>query len=286
MKLIAEIGSNFYTNKDGAQLNRALALIEMAAWAGATHAKFQLFTGETLHSNKETQKELNKAALPQHWIPQLAAECRVNGIEFLCTPFSPHAVDVLDEYVNEWKIASWDINYIPLLNKIAENGKPVILSTAAASIEEIETAIELLRPGDEFPSDVAILHCHPGYPVQLKEFDLRRMVEIVSEFTFDLNGNGVLEYGLSSHYPDPILNASSVLFGGTIIEAHFDLEDGKGKETAHSLTPQQFKTMVEWVEKFRLARGSMLDTEFSLSELWCRDNYRRNEDDWLRPTKR
>ena len=284
MKLIAEISSNYFT-KNERSLNRALVLIEEAAAAGATHVKFQLFTGETLHSNLSTQKRLNELALPQIWLPELAACCRENGVEFLCTPFSPTAVDILDDYVNEWKIASWDINYIPLLQKIAQNGKPVILSTAAATIEEIDNALELLRP-DSFPHDVAVLHCHPGYPIKLKEFDMRRMLEIVSAFAFDMDNNGFIEYGISSHYPDPILNASSVLLGGTIIEAHFDLMDKLGSEAEHSLTPVQFKEMVQWAEKFRLARGDMREHEFTQSEIWCRDNYRRSDEDWLRPAKR
>lgn len=284
MKLIAEISSNYFANNERS-INRALVLIEEAAAAGATHVKFQLFTGETLHSNPVTQKRLNELALPQSWLPELAAACRNSDVEFLCTPFSPTAVDILDEYVNEWKIASWDINYIPLLQKLAQNGKPVILSTAAATIEEIDSAIEILRPTG-FPDDVAILHCHPGYPIKLKEFDMRRMLEIVSAFAFDMNENKFMEYGLSSHYPDPILNASSILLGATIIEAHFDLMDKLGNETEHSLNPVQFKEMVKWAEKFRLARGSMAESEFTQSEIWCRENYRRSEEDWLRPAKR
>lgn len=284
MKFIAEIGSNYFTKKDGRSLNRALVLIEEAAAAGATHVKFQLFTGETLHSNKETQKKLNEVALPQEWLPELAAACRDNKVEFLCTPFSPHAVDILDEFVNEWKVASWDITFIPLLNKLAQNGKPVILSTGAATLEEIENALMLLRPNDDFIYDISLLHCHPGYPIKLKEFNMRRMLEIVSEFTYDMDG-GMMEYGLSSHYPDPILNASSVLLGATIIEAHFDLWDKLGNEAEHSLTPDQFKTMVEWAEKFRVARGGYVDG-LTPTEQQCRAMYRRNEEDWLRPEKR
>jgi len=284
MKLIAEIGSNYFA-KNERSLNRALALIEEAAASKATHVKFQLFTGETLHSNPVTQKRLNELALPQNWLPELAACARGNGVEFLCTPFSPTAVDILDDYVNEWKIASWDINYIPLLQKIAQNGKPVILSTAAATIDEIDNALELLRPNG-FPDDVAILHCHPGYPIKLKEFDMRRMLEIVSAFAYDMNESKFIEFGLSSHYPDPVLNASSVLLGATIIEAHFDLMDKLGNEAEHSLTPVQFKEMAQWAEKFRLARGSMAESEFTPSEIWCRENYRRSDEDWLRPAKR
>jgi sialic acid synthase SpsE len=285
MKFIAEIGSNYVTKKDGRSLNRALALIEEAAAAGATHAKFQLFTGDTLHSNPNVQKSLNAVALPREWLPQLAAECRTNHIEFLCTPFDVDAVDVLDEFVNEWKVASWDITYIPLLNKLAQNGKPVILSTGAATIEEIETAITLLRPGDDFPDDITILHCHPGYPIQLKEFNMRRMLEIVSEFTYDMDGTGFIDYGLSSHFVDPVLNASSVLLGATTIEAHFDLFDKLGNEAEHSLSPSQFREMVTWAERFRLARGGYQDG-FTTGEQFCRDNYRRSDEDWLRPVVR
>lgn len=284
MKFIAEIGSNYFVKKDGRTLNRALVLIEEAAAAGATHVKFQLFTGETLHSNPQAQKKLNEVALPQEWLPELAATCRDNKVEFLCTPFSPHAVDILDDFVDEWKVASWDITYIPLLNKLAQNGKPVILSTGAATLDEIENALMLLRPDDDFPHDVSLLHCHAGYPIKLKEFNMRRMLEIVSEFTYDMDG-GMMEYGLSSHYPDPILNASSVLLGATIIEAHFDLWDKLGNEADHSLTPEQFKTMVEWAEKFKLARGAYVDGLTS-SEQQCRALYRRNEEDWLRPAVR
>jgi sialic acid synthase SpsE len=283
MKFIAEIGSNHTVKNGKPDLNRALALIEEAAAAGATHAKFQLFS--KMHVNPEAQKSFDEVALPQHWLPDLAKECRANGIEFLCTPFSVEAVDILDQFVDEWKVASWDITFIPLLNKLAQNGKPVILSTAAATIEEIESAVELLRPGDDFPDDIAILHCHAGYPVKIEEFNLRRMLEIVSEFTFDMDGSGMLEYGLSSHHPDPVLNASSVLLGATVIEAHFDLFDGMGREAGHSLKPNEFKVMVDWAEKFRLARGSYQEG-FTPGEQFCRDNYRRSDEDWLRPAKR
>lgn len=282
---VAEIGSN-HAKKDGdglPSLDRALTLIDEAAGAGATTVKFQLFTGDELHSDPKMVAELDRVALPESWLPTLANTAKENRVEFLCTPFSPRAVGVLEDYVKRWKIASWDITYIPLLHAIRESGKPIILSTAGATIKEIELAIEILRPGDEFPGDITLLHCHAGYPIKLEQYNMRRMLDLVGAFTVDLGQYHMMEYGISTHCTDPIVNAATVILGAQMIEAHFDLPGGKGIEEGHSLDPIQFKQMVSYAEKFQLALGPGIKHP---SEDRAVGMYRRSEEDWLRPLKR
>jgi sialic acid synthase SpsE len=282
MKIIAEIGSN-YVVRGEPSLNRALALVDEAAAYGATHAKFQMFTGETLHSNQSMVEKLNKVALPREWIPELVNACKTNGIEFLCTPFSPDAVEFLDDWVNEWKIASWDITYIPLLIAVAQTGKPVILSTAGASNEEILAALALLRADNDL-HDVTVLHCHAGYPVGVHDVAMKRMLDIAVLAESVNSSRKPISYGLSSHYPDPLVNATTAILGGNTIEFHFDLIDMEGAEARHSLHPMQLNQMVQYVSLFK-----DIMTRTPKNEAMVRQSlrqYRRSDEDWLRPASR
>lgn len=280
---VAEIGSNYYVEGKGGSLNRALELIAEAAAAGATTVKFQLW--DKLYANQEQQQVMNERKLPVEWLPELKKEADRCGVEFLVTPFSVAALEEILPYVERIKIASWDITFEPLLEAVAETGLPVILSTGASDWEEVENAIEILRPGDEFPDDITLLYCHAGYPVKLEDVNLRGILDLAGQSVLDISELEVMRVGLSSHYPDPMINASAVMYGAEMIEAHFDLADNKGLEAGHSLTPHQFKQMVSMAKAFEAAKGSVL-FEGEAGRQFCRDNYRRNPEDWLRPAKR
>ena len=159
MRFIAEIGSNYFTN--GKTIERAFLLIEAAARSGATDVKFQLFEAGTLY--RDPPDDVAGIQLPRQWVPDLHGKCKEVGVNFLCTPFDLGGVSFLNEFVNEWKIASWDITYVPLLESISKTKKPVILSTAAATIQEIELALSYLRPNQNL-TGITLMHCHSSYP--------------------------------------------------------------------------------------------------------------------------
>lgn len=275
MRFIAECGSNFSPLAGEPSLDRALRLVKAAAASGATHAKFQLFTPGDLY--REPPPGLEKAALPPSWIVSIYDTCRKEGIEFLCTPFSIGAVNLLNDYVDEWKVASWDITFVPLLEEVAATRKPVILSTAASTKKEIEKALKILRPNGNL-SAVTLMHCQSGYPTMPHEANLSRIIDLASI-------SDEVELGLSSHIPDPYINAASVMFMARTIEAHFDLSDKAGLEAVHSLGPDEFATMVKYA---RLFKGShVFSDSWTLSEQdkKAREQYRRTGDDWKRPGK-
>lgn len=286
MRFIAEISSNFYPAQIYSReptktelLIRAIDLIESASGSGATHVKFQLFRAEKLYRSKTKQEELRKLELPISWIPILAQTAKEHGIEFLCTPFYLEAVNELIPYVNEWKIASWDIGFIPLLEKIAQTEMPVILSTGAALDEEIDTAIAILKN-----NDITLLHCEGGYPTPVSEANLQRIVYLKEKWGFPV--------GFSSHVVNPSIVAASVAFGATTIEAHYDFGGyadynssrfGKGVEFRHSLGQDDFRYMVDLAKQIISATGTDGTVHLNENNIFARNNYRRNKKDWLRP---
>ena len=160
MRFIVDIGSNHVTN-DVPSKSRALELIHAAAESGATDVKFQLF--DKLYRDSSQQKNISKIALPKNWIDELRNKCDELGVNFLCTPFSLNAVDYLETFVKEWKIASWDITFEPMIKKIGKSGKPVIMSTGGATSKEIKTAVKWLY-GDKMVKKANYIKDHPYAP--------------------------------------------------------------------------------------------------------------------------
>lgn len=279
VEYIAEISSNFVTNGKRSK-DRAMKLIEAAANSGATTVKFQLLKAELLYRNPDTVKAVEKAELPEEWIPELIACAEENGVEFLCSPFYLDAVDLLEHHnVERYKVASWELTKVgevnPLLVKIRDTDKPVLLSTGGATFDEVEHAIEILRPGDETPDDIVLMHCNPAYPTDAENAELRRILDLATEFY-------PLSVGYSCHVADPIIAASSVMYQSEVIEVHFDLDDRKGNEAVHSLTPAKFAEMVRYgnmLQKAVTGKPNDFDVKFA------RKNYRRDPSDWLRGIK-
>ena len=156
--VIADLGANH----DGS-LDKACELIHLAAEAGADAVKFQHFRADHIVSEKgfaslpkmAHQKDwkdsvvetYRKAETPWKWTATLANACKVEGVEFMSTPYDLEAVDHLDSYVNAWKIGSGDITYRDLIRKVAVTGKPVILSPGPSTTAEVVEAVWWLRGG-------------------------------------------------------------------------------------------------------------------------------------------
>lgn len=222
--IIAEIG----VNHEGS-IDQARRLIDLAKEGGADAAKFQSYKASTLASKHspsywDTSKEptLSQYALFQkydNFEPEdymaLAEHCAKNEIDFLSTPFDDLAIDFLDPLVPFFKIASADLTNTPFLRKVASKGKPIVLSTGAATLGEIDMAIEVLSEGG--CHDLALLHCILNYPTENKNAHLR-MIEGLKR----AHPNRIIGY--SDHtLPDDAMTSliTAYLLGAVIIEKHF-----------------------------------------------------------------
>jgi len=170
--IIAEAGSNH----DG-KLDQALQLIDAAAEAGADAVKFQLFRAARLYPKSSGRSEylnnprsiydiMAEMEMPYDWLPHLAARCRTGGVLFLGSVFDEESVDRLDPYVEAFKIASYEMTHLPLVRYVARKGKPVILSTGTADLDEVaETVDEFRRTGNE---RLVLMQCTAAYPAPLE----------------------------------------------------------------------------------------------------------------------
>ncbi len=258
--VIAEAGSNH--NRD---LATALRLIEVAADAGADAVKFQLFSAEKLYSKKTPMatylrdKNLAKPGetlwdiikrneIPRGWLPQLVSRCRERGIAFLATPFDLEAVDELEEVgVEVFKVASFEITHLPLLERVGRTGKPLILSTGMASLEDVETALTAFRKGGG--KEIALLHCAIAYPPRFEDLNLRVMDTLRQAFQ--------VPTGFSDHTMGFVSDIAAVARGAEIIEKHFTLDRrSEGPDHPFSLEPDELKAMVAAIRDAEAALGS------------------------------
>lgn len=248
--IIAELSANH--NQD---INIAIKLIEEAAKAGADAVKLQTYTPDTitLNCNKkdfqinegtlwdgQTLYELyEKAYTPWEWTPILMKKANELGMELFSSPFDITAVDFLENCnVPAYKIASCEITDHILIKKIAETGKPVIISSGNASLEDLESALNVLRTNGT--ENIVMLKCTAAYPALPDDANLKTMVNMKETFN--------VITGLSDHTLGPTVPVSSVVLGGKVIEKHFTLSRDSGSpDDAFSITPSEFKEMVEYV---------------------------------------
>ena len=222
--VIAEIG----VNHEGS-LETAKRLIELAHEGGAHGAKFQSYKANTLASKQspaywDTSKE---ATLSQHELFQkydnfeaedyaaLAVHAKKVGIDFISTPFDDEAVDYLAPLVPFFKIASADITNTPLLRRVARVGKPVVLSTGASTLDEVDGALATLR--DAGATEIALLHCILNYPCENINSHVRMIAGLQDRYPDHI-------IGYSDHtVPDPEMTAMSVAYalGAVVLEKHF-----------------------------------------------------------------
>ena len=270
---IAEVSSNHHRD-----LNRSFAFIDAAAQAGCHSVKFQLFKIEQLFSPEilERSKEHRKRKeweLPLDFLPELAARCRKNSVEFSCTPFYLDAVAELEPYVDFYKIASYELLWDDLLATCAKTGKPVVLSTGMATIPEIQHAVEILK--NNGCASPTLLHCTSAYPTPYAEANLAA-IETIGKATG-------CEVGWSDHTVEPaVMHRAIHRWGAKVIEFHLDL-DGKGEEyeAGHCWLPDQIGAVIREVEKGLEADGSGVKEPVP-SELPDR-MWRADPSDGLRP---
>lgn len=257
--VIAEMSANH--NMD---FERAKKIIKAAAQSGANAIKIQTYTPDTItiDCNSEdfmtleglwegrTLYELyEKAYTPWEWQKELsdyAAEC---GIDFFSSPFDLTAVDFLEKLeVPAYKIASYEINDIPFIEKIAKTGKPMIISTGIANLEDIDLALRACkRQGNE---NVILLKCISSYPAPFEDMNLNVIPNMADTFQCIC--------GLSDHTLGDEVAIASVALGAKVIEKHFTLDrnDG-GEDAAFSMEPEEFKSMVQKIRNIEKALGKV-----------------------------
>lgn len=258
--VIAEMSGNH--NMD---FNRAVKIIEAAKEAGADAIKIQTYTADTITLNcdnpyfqitqgtlwdgRTLHKLYEEAYTPWEWQPELKKVADELGLDFFSSPFDPTSVDFLEKMdVPAYKIASFEITDIPLIRKVAELGKTVIISTGIAKLADIELAMETCKKaGNE---NVILLKCCSAYPTPYETINLRTMVSM-SE-TFDCIT------GLSDHTMGSTVAGASVALGGKVVEKHMTLAraDG-GVDSAFSMEPAEFKKMVEDIRIIEKALGKV-----------------------------
>ena len=256
MKIIAEIG----VNHEGS-VERAKSLIDLAASAGAQACKFQTYSADRLaakHASPaywdltkeptESQYKLfsKLGTFKESDYAVLAAHCANVGVEFMSTPFDREAAEFLNAYVTEFKIASADLTNIPLIEKVLSFEKPVIMSTGAASLDEIDEAARLVGNHRE---SITFMHCVLNYPTRLTDANMR----CISTLRAHLDPK--FKVGYSDHVaPDGYGRMKTLeaafLLGATVIEKHFtDDKSAPGNDHYHSMDFHDLKGFVEWMER-------------------------------------
>jgi N-acetylneuraminate synthase len=187
--------------------------------------------------------------MPWTWYPDLAALAGERGLHCFSTPFDPTAVDFLEtQDVPAYKVASFELVDTPLLSLIAGKGRPMILSTGMATVEEIEEAVRAIEMAGPVP--LALLHTSSAYPAPADEMDLRTIPHLAARF-------GMVA-GLSDHTLGIAVPIAAVALGARIIEKHLTLSRAvPGPDSAFSLEPHEFAALVEAIRITEQALGSV-----------------------------
>lgn len=266
--IIAEAGSNHDQN-----LKQAKKLIDVAVVAGADAVKFQTFAADKIAAKTKDKiasidfagaKSLfelyKKVELPTEWQQELFDYAQKKGIIFLSTAFDEEAVDQLDEIgVPAFKVASFELNHIPLLKHIARKNKPIILSTGLAYIGEIEEALNAIT--EEGNEQIAILHCGIDYPLKMSNVNLAAMDTIRQVFLFPV--------GYSDHTMGIAIPIAAVARGAQIIEKHFTLDRNlPGPDHQFALEPGELRSMVKGIKDTEEALGTRLKEPTEAEEIY------------------
>jgi pseudaminic acid synthase len=264
--VIAELSANH--NQD---FDQAVRIIEAAKQAGADAIKLQTYTadtmtiasdreefriaGGTIWDGRKLHELYVEAYTPWDWQPRLKKVAGDLGMDLFSSAFDSTAVDFLEKMgVPAHKVASFELVDIPLIQRIARTGKPVIMSTGMATVEEIEEALNAAREAGA--TQIALLKCTSAYPAPPEEMNLRTIPEMARRFGVPV--------GLSDHTMGISVPVAAVALGACIIEKHLTLSRATpGPDSAFSLEPHEFKAMVDAVRTTEKTLGTV---HFGLSE--------------------
>ena len=274
-RFVAEVSSNHHRN-----LERSLQFVRTAAAIGCDAVKFQLFRVRELFAPEALRHDPKLLAresweLPVEFLSELAACCREAGIQFSCTPFYLKAVEQLLDFVDFYKVASYELLWDDLLSACARTGKPVVLSTGMATLPEVEHACSILR--DAGCRDLTLLHCVSSYPAKAEECNLAAIATLRQACGCPV--------GWSDHSVEPgVIYRAVHHWGAAMVEFHLDLE-GQGAEfkAGHCWLPEPMQSVIASVRKGLMADG-VAEVGPVPSELKER-GWRADPQDGLRPLR-
>ena len=257
--LVADMSANH--NQD---FNQAIKILKAAKEAGADALKLQTYTPDTLTINCNSARfqikgtrwdgqslyELySKSYTPWEWQPKLNEIAKDLGIDLFSTPFDPTAVDFLKEMaVPAYKIASFEIVDLPLLRKVAQTGKPIIMSTGMASLAEIDEAVRTIKEAG--CTELALLKCTSAYPASPEDMNLRTITHLAEIFG--------LSVGISDHTLGIAVPIAAVSLGACIVEKHFTLSRSiPGPDSEFSMEPDEFRSMANAIRQTEQALGKV-----------------------------
>jgi N-acetylneuraminate synthase len=239
INFIAEVSSNHSRN-----LKRSIEFINVAADIGCESVKFQLFKIDSLFApeilrHRKDIAQRKKWELPDEFLEPLSNQCKERSIKFSCTPFYIEAVEKLLPYVDFYKIASYELLWDELLTACAQTGKPMIVSTGMATIDEIQHAVDVIKSNG--CKKLTLLHCTSSYPTPYKEANLSA-IQTIRDFTG-------CEVGWSDHTVNSgVIHRSIHKWGAKVVEFHLDLEgDGEEYDSGHCWLPSQIGQVIEQV---------------------------------------
>lgn len=258
--IVAEMSANH--NQD---FDQAVEILKVAKEAGADAVKLQTYTPDTITvscnneyfqigkgtiwEGKKLYDLYGEAYTPWQWQPRLKKFADEIGIDLFSSPFDPSAVDFLEQMdVPAYKVASFELVDIPLIQRMAKTGKPMIISTGMATLAEIEEAVQTAKEAGA--TQIALLKCVSAYPARPEEMNLRTIPHMAEAFH--------VPTGLSDHTLGIAVPVAAVALGACIIEKHFTLSRSvPGPDSAFSLEPEEFKAMVHAIRSVEKAIGQV-----------------------------
>ena len=268
--VIAEAGVNH-----NGSIDRAKALVDAAAEAGVDFVKFQTFKASktvTKAASRASYQDANtgdqdsqydmlqKLELTEEMHYELIDYCKSRNVKFLSTGFDLDSLDFLNSLnIEIFKIPSGEITNLPYLEKIASFGKPVVLSTGMASMEEVRSAYDVLHSQGISAEEITIVHCNTEYPTPMQDVNLKAMLHIKKELN--------TEIGYSDHTLGIEIPIAAVALGAVVIEKHFTLDRNlPGPDHRASLEPDELKAMVTAIRNVEKAISGSGVKEPSSSE--------------------
>lgn len=264
--IVAELSANH-----NGSLERAIETIRAAKRAGADAIKLQTYTADTMTidsslpdftiktgsiwDGQNFHQLYEQAHTPWDWHPKLFETAAEEGLVCFSTPFDKTAVEFLEELQNPiYKIASFEITDIPLIEQIASTGKPIILSTGIATLQDIELALQTIKKHGN--NQIALLKCTSSYPAPIEEANLKMIPEFKYRFS--------VIPGLSDHTLGSTVPITAVALGAKIIEKHFIIDRSiGGPDASFSMNENEFKSMVKGIREAEKALG---DVTYELTE--------------------
>ena len=265
--IIAELSANH-----NGSLEIAAKTIEAAARAGADAVKLQTYRADTITLNSDDENFIikggslwdgltyyqlyDKAYTPWQWHKTLKEVAEKSGLILFSSPFDKEAVDFLEELnMPAYKIASFEINDLPLIEYTAKKNKPVIISTGVADFNEIQDAVNVCRKAGN--NDIILLKCTSSYPAPVEEANLLMIKKLSEDF------NCIT--GLSDHTLSNVTAAASAALGAKVIEKHFILDKSiNSPDAAFYLDEKEFKSLVDDI---RIVEKSLGSIDYTLSPL-------------------